>query len=98
MEPRAFPRQWFCRSCRRQVGVDNDAHKASGSRVPGRHCANALCAIPKRGKSADGFELGKTRSVLVYDEEELRAFIAELETKTYKPAVAQTPTDEKPFG
>ena len=45
------------------------------------------------GKIGGRYEKGKTRSVLVYDEEELQAFKTELETKTYKPAVNQTPTN-----
>jgi len=44
----------------------------------------------QEGKIGGRYEKGKTRSVVVYDEEELRAFKAALETKTYKPAVAQT--------
>lgn len=47
----------------------------------------------QEGKIGGRYEKGKTRSVLVYDEEELRAFKAELESKTYKPAVDQTPTN-----
>lgn len=47
----------------------------------------------QEGKIGGRYEKGKTRSVLVYDESELRAFKAELETKTYKPAVDQTPTN-----
>lgn len=47
----------------------------------------------QEGKLGGRYEKGKTRSVLVYDEEELQAFKAELETKTYKPAVNQTPTN-----
>ena len=47
----------------------------------------------QEGKIGGRYEKGKTRSVLVYDESELRAFKAELETKTYKPAVDPTPTN-----
>ncbi len=47
----------------------------------------------QEGKIGGRYEKGKTRSVLVYDEEELRAFKTELETKTYKPAVNPTPTN-----
>ena len=47
----------------------------------------------QEGKLGGRYEKGKTRSVLVYDEEELQAFITELETKTYKPAIDQTPTN-----
>jgi hypothetical protein len=47
----------------------------------------------QEGKIGGRYEKGKTRSVLVYEEEELRAFKAELETKTYKPAVAQNSTN-----
>ncbi len=47
----------------------------------------------QEGKIGGRYEKGKTRSVLVYDESELRAFKAELETKTYKPAVNPTPTN-----
>lgn len=47
----------------------------------------------QEGKIGGRYEKGKTRSVLVYDESELRAFKAELETKTYKPAVDTTPTN-----
>ena len=47
----------------------------------------------QEGKIGGRYEKGKTRSVLVYDESELRAFIAELETKTYKPAVDPPPTN-----
>ena len=45
------------------------------------------------GKIGSRYELGKTRSVVVYDEEELRAFKAAQETKTYKPSVDPTPTN-----
>lgn len=45
------------------------------------------------GKIGSSYELGKTRSVLVYDEEELRAFKAAQETKTYKPSVDPTSTN-----
>jgi hypothetical protein len=45
------------------------------------------------GKIGSSYEKGKTRSVVVYDEEELRAFKAAQETKTYKPAVDPTPTN-----
>ncbi len=48
----------------------------------------------QEGKIGGRYEKGKTRSVLVYDESELRAFKAELETKTYKPAI--DPTSTKP--
>ena len=47
----------------------------------------------QEGKIGGRYEKGKTRSVLVYDEEELRAFKAELTTKTYKPAVDPIPTN-----
>lgn len=47
----------------------------------------------QEGKIGGRYEKGKTRSVLVYDESELRAFKTELESKTYKPAVNQTPTN-----
>ncbi len=47
----------------------------------------------QEGKIGGHYEKGKTRSVLVYDESELRAFKAELETKTYKPAVNPTTTN-----
>ena len=47
----------------------------------------------QEGKIGGRYEKGKTRSVLVYDESELRAFKAELETKTYKPTVDPTPTN-----
>ena len=47
----------------------------------------------QEGKVGGRYEKGKTRSVMVYDEEELRALKAELTTKTYKPAVDQTPTN-----
>ncbi|WP_317112482.1 helix-turn-helix domain-containing protein [Chroococcidiopsis sp. SAG 2025] len=47
----------------------------------------------QEGKIGGRYEKGKTRSVVVYDEEELRAFKAALETKTYKPAVDPTPTN-----
>ncbi len=47
----------------------------------------------QEGKLGDRYEKGKMRSVLVYDESELRAFKVELETKTYKPAVDPTPTN-----
>ncbi len=47
----------------------------------------------QEGKIGGRYEKGKTRSVLVYDEEELRAFKAELETKTYKPTVDSTSTN-----
>ena len=47
----------------------------------------------QEGKLGGRYEKGKTRSVLVYVEEELQAFKAEIETKTYKPAVDQTPTN-----
>jgi hypothetical protein len=44
-------------------------------------------------KIGSSYEKGKTRSVVVYDEQELRAFKAAQETKTYKPAVDPTPTN-----
>ena len=47
----------------------------------------------EQGKIGGRYEKGKTRSVLMYDEEELRAFKKELETKTYKPAITPTPTN-----
>ena len=47
----------------------------------------------QEGKIGSRYEKGKTRSVVVYDEEELRAFKAAQETKTYKPAVDPTPTN-----
>lgn len=47
----------------------------------------------QEGKIGSSYELGKTRSVVVYDEQELRAFKAAQETKTYKPAVDPTPTN-----
>ena len=47
----------------------------------------------QEGKIGGRYEKGKTRSVLVYDEEELRAFKAAQETTTYKPAVDQTATN-----
>ena len=47
----------------------------------------------QEGKIGSRYEKGKTRSVVVYDEEELRAFKAAQETKTYKPAVDSTPTN-----
>ena len=47
----------------------------------------------KEGKIGGRYEKGKTRSVLVYDEAELQTFKTDLETKTYKPAVDQTPTN-----
>lgn len=47
----------------------------------------------QEGKIGGRYEKGKTRSVLVYSEDELRTFKTELETTTYKPAVAQTPTN-----
>ena len=47
----------------------------------------------QEGKIGGRYEKGKTRSVLMYDEEELRAFKAAQETKTYKPAVDTTPTN-----
>lgn len=47
----------------------------------------------QEGKIGGRYEKGKTRSVLVYDESELRAFKATLETKTYKPAIDQTQTN-----
>lgn len=47
----------------------------------------------QEGKIGGRYEKGKTRSVLMYDEEELRAFKAAQETKTYKPAVDPTPTN-----
>ncbi len=47
----------------------------------------------QEGKIGGRYEKGKTRSVLVYDSEELRAFKAEMETKTYKPAVDTTSTN-----
>ena len=56
-----------------------------------------LCENKERytqeGKIGSRYEKGKTRSVVVYDEEELRAFKAAQETKTYKPAVDPTPTN-----
>ncbi len=52
----------------------------------------------QEGKIGGRYEKGKTRSVLVYDEEELRAFKAELETKTYKPTVDSTPTNPDSYG
>ena len=47
----------------------------------------------QEGKIGGRYEKGKTRSVMVYSEDELRTFKATLETKTYKPAVDQTPTN-----
>ena len=47
----------------------------------------------QEGKIGGRYEKGKTRSVVVYDEEELRAFKAAQETKTYKPSVDPTPTN-----
>ena len=47
----------------------------------------------KEGKIGGRYEKGKTRFVMVYDEAELQLFKAELTTKTYKPAVDQTPTN-----
>jgi hypothetical protein len=47
----------------------------------------------QEGKIGSRYEKGKTRSVVVYDEEELKAFKAAQETKTYKPAVDPTPTN-----
>lgn len=47
----------------------------------------------QEGKIGGRYEKGKTRSVLIYDEEELQAFKAAQETTTYKPAVDQTPTN-----
>ncbi len=47
----------------------------------------------QEGKIGGRYEKGKTRSVLVYDEEELRAFKTDLTTKTYKPTVDSTPTN-----
>lgn len=47
----------------------------------------------QEGKIGGRYEKGKTRSVLVYDEEELQAFKAAQETKTYKPSVDSTPTN-----
>ena len=47
----------------------------------------------QEGKIGGRYEKGKTRSVLVYDESELHAFKTELTTKTYKPAIDQTPTN-----
>jgi hypothetical protein len=47
----------------------------------------------QEGKIGGRYEKGKTRSVLMYDEEELRAFKAAQETKIYKPAVDPTPTN-----
>ncbi len=47
----------------------------------------------QEGKIGSSYEKGKTRSVVVYDEEELKAFKAAQETKTYKPAVDPTPTN-----
>lgn len=48
----------------------------------------------QEGKIGGRYEKGKTRSVMVYSEDELRAFKATLETKTYKPAV--DPPSTKP--
>ncbi len=50
-------------------------------------------AIPSRERSAPATSWGKLALVVVYDEEELRAFKAAQETKTYKPAVDPTPTN-----
>ena len=47
----------------------------------------------QEGKIGGRYEKGKTRTVLVYDSEELRAFKTDLETKTYKPTVDSTPTN-----
>lgn len=47
----------------------------------------------QEGKIGSRYEKGKTRSVVVYDEKELQAFKAALETTTYKPAVDPTPTN-----
>lgn len=47
----------------------------------------------QEGKISGQYEKGKTRSVLVYDEEEVQAFKTELETKTYKPAIDKTLTN-----
>lgn len=47
----------------------------------------------QEGKIGGRYEKGKTRSVMVYDSEELQAFKAAQETKTYKPAVDPTPTN-----
>lgn len=47
----------------------------------------------QEGKIGSSYEKGKTRSVVVYDEQELRAFKAAQETKTYKPSVDPTPTN-----
>ena len=47
----------------------------------------------QEGKIGSRYEKGKTRSVVVYDEEELRAFKAAQETKTYKPSVDHTSTN-----
>jgi excisionase family DNA binding protein len=47
----------------------------------------------QEGKIGGRYEKGKTRSVMIYDEDELQAFKAAQETKTYKPAVDQTPTN-----
>ena len=47
----------------------------------------------QEGKIGGRYEKGKTRSVLVYDEEELQAFKAAQSTKTYKPAVDPNPTN-----
>ena len=47
----------------------------------------------QEGKIGGRYEKGKTRSVLVYDDTELHAFKTELTTKTYKPAIDQTPTN-----
>ena len=50
-------------------------------------------AIPSRGRSADVTKRAKLAFVLMYDEEELRAFKAAQEMKIYKPAVDTTSTN-----
>ncbi|GAC1457326.1 MAG: hypothetical protein NVS2B14_00570 [Chamaesiphon sp.] len=47
----------------------------------------------QEGKIGGRYKKGKTRSILVYDQDELETFKAQLETKTYKPAVENTSTN-----